>query len=195
MVLKDDYDWEEHELLVKSALSGCGSIVNRDNRMWLEDFKQAASLEVYNQRDKPPASRVWYAKNRVTDEIRRVFGRSIKRGKKVENGKSDIIKKQVSLESEHQQTELFKEKILAVNDSNLELVEVGTVIPSDWKPQWKTVAIGLYLGKKKEDIATEMGVTPGRVSQILKDIKLELLNGDYYWMNNTLKKEDEDDRV
>ena len=57
-------------------------------------------------------------------------------------------------------------------DDDFSLRELVDHIKDVWEhPQQRIVAAGLLLGMKKEDIAAEMGLTPGRVSQILKGMR------------------------
>lgn len=134
------------------------------NFFFHDDLVQVAAVALYNARDEKLALRRQIAKRRCIDEMRRWQGR------KGLSEKYEQIQNTVHFDYEFDNGMTIGD--LIGGDPDFSLRELVDHIKDVWeKPQQRVVAAGLLLGMKKEDIAAEMGVTPGRVSQLLKEMR------------------------
>lgn len=175
---KDRYDWAEHERLVNTAMKATHMIYYD---FWYEDIRQIISLTVYDKRDSEPGMRVSAARCRGIDEMRKLLGRSIRN-----DGKPDF--KNIALQNQSSLSYPINEDgdelqdIYGADDPNMALAEIDRLIPETVNDRDRFIIQGLYDGRKKEDIARDLGVSPGRVSQLLTVIRSKLKARNLYWL-------------
>ena len=175
--MRDSYDWKNHKRILNSALVKL-SVPD----LWKDDVRQAASIEIYETRDEDDGFRVIAGRRKAVDEMRRIYGRDKGGALKynaIQNQRSLVIFNSFGEEAENSEALYFE-------DVNFDLVEQSLCdfFPEDFPEEYLAIAKGLVEGRLRQDIAKDLGVTPGRISQMLGKMRRLLIAERIYWCEN-----------
>lgn len=155
------FEFTEEEMRIANI------ITNRFPTWWQDDAKSLALAGIWTYRDKFDGGGTYSgwiytcAYRYVVEAHRLEFGR-------LGYAKNAALRSQVSIGSGHATPENSPpspEQVIVDGDGNLSHLAEG------WTAKQRSIVQGLVNGKLKQEIAEEMGVTPGRISHLLKPLK------------------------
>ena len=166
--------------VLDAAAIGTTSAGVRRLPLWGEDCEQCARIAVAALESTTFAYAVATARGAAIDEARRLNGRSrggstvrhrLTAGAVSADVDPEVAGYLLQLPSAHG---LPEREVLGTDGSANLLAERLTDRWPGWPERWRTLVVLLAEGRSKYEAAAVLGVSPGRVSQLVRDIRADL---------------------